>query len=229
MAKRKVHRRARKILGEEPVALVWCGLNRDIPKPPKDVHRAAGKGRLKPGHHWMVVTGMILGCAVFIPWMLLDMFGQWLDRVMDPRTRRRPAPAPDPAPRFADADNPGADDQEQSRDAASSGPDDLFDGDWNLAAGQLLLRWYGHSPNRKRLVLLTGDRVCVAASRGRRLSPTKADDFGIVAEFPHHEARVQGTPGTHTFLLAFPDGSWLRIGNLTRGADADAFLRTVSA
>ncbi|CAM5744155.1 hypothetical protein SALBM311S_09382 [Streptomyces alboniger] len=49
----------------------------------------------------------------------------------------------------------------------------IFDGDWNLTAGQLLLRWYGHSPNPKRLVLLARDRVCLAASPRRTMSPTK--------------------------------------------------------
>ena len=45
MAKRKVRRRARKILGEEPVALVWCEIHKPIPAPPKDVPDMAWAAR----------------------------------------------------------------------------------------------------------------------------------------------------------------------------------------
>ncbi|WP_333736759.1 hypothetical protein [Streptomyces sp. IBSBF 2806] len=54
MAKREVQRRVRAILGEDPTAVVRCEIRKGIPKPPADVHRAAGKGRLTPGHHWLL-------------------------------------------------------------------------------------------------------------------------------------------------------------------------------
>ncbi|MFI1177321.1 hypothetical protein [Streptomyces melanogenes] len=224
MAKRKVERRARKILGEDPVALVWCSIRKAIPTPPKDVHRAAGKGRLKKRHHWLFYVGAVLGFFIIVPWFLLDTLGKKIDWLLSSKpargrqVRRTPdgdtrVPRP---PRTVD------------RDPA----EEVFDGDWSLAAGQLLLRWYSQSPNPRRLVLLTQDRICVAASPRRRLSPTKADDFQIVTELGRHEARIEaeaGQPrGFATFRIHFADNSWLELGQLANPEDADRFLSTAS-
>jgi hypothetical protein len=80
--------------------------------------------------------------------------------------------------------------------------------------------------------MLTRDRICVAASPRRRLSPTKADDFQVVTEFTLDHARIEGDTGQPrgfaTFRLAFADGSWLELGQLGDPEDADHFLRTVS-
>ncbi|MEU6992939.1 hypothetical protein ABZ953_20055 [Streptomyces sp. NPDC046465] len=80
--------------------------------------------------------------------------------------------------------------------------------------------------------MLTGDRICVAASPRRRLSPTRADDFRTLAEFPLGQARIEGDAGQPrgfaTFRLCFQDGSWLELGRLAEPADADHFLRTVN-
>ncbi|MFE3597948.1 hypothetical protein [Streptomyces sp. NPDC059142] len=214
MAKRAVRRQARKVLGEDPVALVWCEIRKPIPTPPKDVHRAAGKGRLKPGHHWLMYVGAVVFFFVFVPAMLVDKVG---DRLLTPskwrRNRNRQAgPTPSDAPR-----NP---------------TNGIFDGDWDLTAGQLLLRWYGHSSNPKRLVMLAPDRVCVAASPRRRLSATGATDFRSVAELPLDQVRVEGEAdqprGYATFRLRFTDGSWLEVGGLAGPEDADHFLRTIN-
>ncbi|MFI6006003.1 hypothetical protein ACIA98_37410 [Streptomyces sp. NPDC051366] len=101
-----------------------------------------------------------------------------------------------------------------------------------MTAGRLLLGWYGRSPNPKRLVLLTHDRICVATSPGRRLSPTKAADFQLAAEFSAHEAHIEaeaGQPrGFATFRLRFTDGSWLELGRLAGPEDADHFLDTAA-
>ncbi|MGW2619418.1 hypothetical protein [Streptomyces sp. NPDC001500] len=217
MAKRKVHRRARKILGEDPVAMVWCEIGKPIPAPPKAVHRAAGKGRLKPRHHWLLYVGGVVFFFVVVPMMLIGKLGDVLDGQTSSgeagSTRDRAAGSG-----RRDVDDPTG---------------DIFDGDWNLTAGQLLLRWYGHSPNPKRLVMLAGDRVCVAASPRRTLSPVKADDFRTVAEFSFTEARIEaeaGRPrGFAAFRICFSDGSWLELGRLGEPEDADRFLRTVSA
>ncbi|MFF1479761.1 hypothetical protein ACFVYD_19760 [Streptomyces sp. NPDC058301] len=224
MAKRKVERRARKILGEEPAALVWCGIGKPIPKPPKDVHRAAGKGRLKARHHWLLYVGAVLGFFIIVPWFLLDMLGKkidWLLNSMPSRGRQVRRTTDD----GTDVPTPST---TPDRDPA----DGIFDGDWNLAAGQLLLRWYSQSPNSRRLVLLTQDRICVAASPRRRLSPTKADDFQIVTELGRHETRIEaetGQPrGFATFRIHFGDRSWLELGRLAAPEDADHFLRTAS-
>ncbi|NDZ78502.1 hypothetical protein G3I19_08190 [Streptomyces sp. SID10853] len=228
MAKRKVQRRARKILGEEPVALVWCEIHKPIPAPPKDVHRAAGKGRLKPRHHWLLYAGAVVFFFVIVPMMLIDKLGRTLEQLLSGQRRgRRSEPPSTPSDtRRSSRDRSPENDREQD---PTNG---VFDGDWNLTAGQLLLRWYGHSPNPKRLVMLAHDRICVAASPRRRLSPTKADDFRSVMEFPLDQARIEGEAGQPrgyaTFRIRFADGSWLETGRLGEPEDADHFLRTVS-
>ncbi|WP_328890373.1 hypothetical protein [Streptomyces sp. NBC_00316] len=215
MANRKVHRRATKVLGTEPSALVWCSVPRSIPKPPGDVHRAAGKGRLKGRHHLLVYVGAVVFCAVIIPICLIDMLGQQIDRLIEGRSRRS-----DPNRR-------------QGTPARDRGPGNgIFDGDWNLTAGQLMLRWFSQSPSPRRLVLLDRDRICVAASPRRRLAATKADDFEIVAEFRAGEARIEaeaGQPrGFAAFRIRFADGSWLELGRLAGPKGADRFLRTTA-
>ncbi|MFJ3306491.1 hypothetical protein ACIPSA_25885 [Streptomyces sp. NPDC086549] len=229
MAKRAVHRRARKILGEEPVALVWCEIHKPIPTPPKDVHRAAGKGRLKPGHHWLLYVGAVVFFFVVIPMMLIDKLEAQLERLFRVRRSRRPQAGQPQTPPDA---RPSASGRGRARDYRQDPTNGVFDGHWNLTAGQLLLRWYGHSPSPKRLVMLASDRVCIATSPRRRLSPTKADDFRTVVEFPLDQVRVEGEAGQPrgfaVFRLRFTDGSWLELGRLGEPEDADHFLRTVS-
>ncbi|MFF3889711.1 hypothetical protein [Streptomyces sp. NPDC001914] len=225
MAKRKVQRRVRSILGEDPTAVVWCEIHKRIPEPPADVHRVAGKGRLKPGHHWLLYVGAVAFFFVVVPMMLIDKLGDRLDGKRSARsTRNRPTTG-------------GRTSVDGGRGTNGRGGEDpadgVFDGDWNLTAGRLLLGWYTQSPSPKRLVMLARDRVCLAASPRRRLSPTKADDFRIVTEYPSSEVRVEseaGQPrGFATFRLCFPDGSWLELGRLAEPEDADSFLRTVNS
>ncbi|MEU9116098.1 hypothetical protein AB0D04_31115 [Streptomyces sp. NPDC048483] len=223
MATRAVHRQARKLLGEEPLAMVWCEVHKAIPKPPRPVHHAAGKQRLKPGRHWLFYVGVVAFFFIFIPMFVLDKAGEKFDRLWGERPARgQRAPQTD---RPSAARGHGTDDRDQS-----ARPDNgVFDGDWDLTAGQLLLRWYGSSPNAKRLVMLTPDRIHVAASPRRRLSPTKAHDFQIVTAFAAAEARVVGEPGQPrgfaTFRICFADGSWLELGRLAEPGDADLFLQ----
>jgi hypothetical protein len=224
MAKRKVRRRVRTILGEDPTAMVWCEIHKAIPKPPADVHRAAGRGRLKPRRHWLLYVGAVVFFFVVVPMMLIDRLGDRLGGPAEGRRSRNPGAARDRTPVDGQptTGNRGREDR----------TDGVFDGDWDLTAGRLLLRWYTQSPEPKRLVMLARDRVCVAASPRRRLSPTKADDFRIVAEYPAHEIRVEGEAGQPrgfaTFRLCFTDGSWLELGRLADPDDADSFLRRVA-
>ncbi|MFJ1646657.1 hypothetical protein [Streptomyces sp. NPDC088258] len=227
MANRKVLRRARKVLGEEPVALVWCEIHRPIPTPPKDVHRAAGKGRLTSRHHWLWYVGAVVFFFVFVPMFLIDRLGRKPDR--SPAGRGGGRTGQSPAPPDAGPSPLGRTPEGERGKGPGAG---VFDGDWSLTAGQLLLRWYSQSPNPKRLVLLGRDRVCVAASPRRQLSPTRADDFRTVAEFGLDQARIEGEAGQPrgyaTFRLRFADGSWLEVGRLAEPEDADHFLRAVS-
>ncbi|MFE0686811.1 hypothetical protein ACWGNE_01020 [Streptomyces xiamenensis] len=227
MAKGRVQRRVRKLLGEEPVALVWCEIHKPIPAPPKDVHRAAGKGRLKSRHHWLFYAGAVVFFFVVVPMILMGNLGRRLDQQLSGRSRRGQTGQPCPP----DIQRSGRG-RSRERGRGQEPTNGVFDGDWNLTAGQLLLRWYGYSPSPKRLVMLTRDRICVAASPRRRLSPTKADDFRTVMEFTLDQARIEGEAGQPrgyaTFRLAFADGSWLEMGRLGEPEDADHFLRTVS-
>ncbi|MEU0007222.1 hypothetical protein ABZ079_23815 [Streptomyces sp. NPDC006314] len=222
MAKRKVHRRARKILGEEPVALVWCGLPGDVPAPPKEAHRAAGRDRLKPGRHWLYYAGLTLAGAVVIPWFLADQLLKGIDRLPWKQVRQEQARAR--SGRAVGTRGTGGD-----RPSARKPSDNVFDGDWTLTAGQLLLRWYTQSPNSRRLLLLTRERICLAASPKRRLSPTNADDFDIVTEFTRGEARLHREPDRRHFSLCFADGSWLHLGRPAEAEDAERFLDAISA
>ncbi|MEV0849517.1 hypothetical protein AB0J21_27205 [Streptomyces sp. NPDC049954] len=211
MAKRKVHRRVRSILGEEPVALVWCGLTDDIPKPPAEVRRSVGKVRLRGRPKWpMYVLGTVF-FVVVVPFMLLDA----LERRLAGRSAGRSS-------------------SHSATAEAGPGRPPVFDGDWSRTAGQLLLGWYGHSRSAKRLVLLTrsdGFTVHLAVSPRRRLRPTRADDFAVYARFTGAEVRVEaerGQPrGFARFRLRFADGSWLELGHLAEPEDADRFLDTV--
>lgn len=226
MAKRKVQRRVRSILGEDPTAVVWCEIHKRIPRPPADVHRAAGKGRLKPGHHWLLYVGAVAFFFVVVPMMLIDKLGDRLDGTRSARSTRSRPTTGGRAPVDAGRGTSGRGGEE---DPANG----VFDGDWSLTAGRLLLGWYTQSPSPKRLVMLARDRVCLAASPRRRLSPTKADDFRIVTEYPSSEVRVEGEAGQPrgfaTFRLCFPDGSWLELGRLAEPEDADSFLRAVNS
>lgn len=76
MAKRKVQRRVRAILGEAPTAVVRCEIRKGIPKPPADVHRAAGKGRRTPGHHWLLYVEAVAFFFVVVPMMLIHRLGE---------------------------------------------------------------------------------------------------------------------------------------------------------
>lgn len=160
--------------------------------------------------------------------ILIDTLGRKLEKTMSGADRGRRS-GPPPAPPEAQRSGRGrAPEDDREPDPANG----VFDGDWNLTAGQLLLRWYSHSPSPKRLVMLARDRICVAASPRRRMSPTKADDFLSVTEFTLEQARIEGEAGQPrgyaTFRLCFADGSWLEVGRLSEPEDADHFLRTVS-
>ncbi len=221
--------------------MVWCEIHRPIPTPPRDVHRAAGRGRLKPGHHWLLYVGAVAFFFVVIPMMLISKLDTRLERLL--RSRRSSGPqagqqqAPPGARRAASTSaspsSASASARGRSRNRRQDPTNGVFDGDWTLTAGRLLLSWYGHSPNPKRLVVLGHGRVCIATSPRRRLSPTKADDFGIVAEFSLDQVRVEGEAGQPrgfaTFRLCFTDGSWLEVGRLAEPEDADHFLRAVGS
>ncbi|MGW7241681.1 hypothetical protein [Streptomyces sp. NPDC054804] len=94
------------------------------------------------------------------------------------------------------------------------GLDQVFDGDWNKAAGQLLLRWYGHSSHHSRVLVLTHDRIVLAAPP-KRVSVRQEERLRVVADIPATEAAVEDPlAGLHTsdlLRIRFSDGSWLTV------------------
>ncbi|WP_328554101.1 MULTISPECIES: hypothetical protein [unclassified Streptomyces] len=101
------------------------------------------------------------------------------------------------------------------RDAAiaEQGLDTTFDGDWNKAAGQFLLRWYGHSSHHQRFVVVAEGRIVLAAPP-KRVSVRREDRMRVVAEIPAGTAVIEDPLPSHDnrkLRIRFMDGSWLML------------------
>lgn len=104
---------------------------------------------------------------------------------------------------------------EKRRDEAivELGLDKTFDGDWNGAAGRLLLQWYSHSSHHQRLVALAGNHIVLAAPP-KRVSIRRDALMQVVDEIPAGDAvLVDPLPEFENdrLLLRFKDGSWLTL------------------
>ncbi|MEU0769132.1 MULTISPECIES: hypothetical protein [Streptomyces] len=105
---------------------------------------------------------------------------------------------------------------EKRMDAAveQRGLDNVFDGDWNGAAGQFLLRWYRHSPHHERLLFAGPDGIVLAAPP-KRVSSGRDKHAQVVARLSPDEATLEdpfsGEFETRILLIRFRDGSWLRV------------------
>ncbi|MEU2774174.1 hypothetical protein ABZ646_14840 [Streptomyces sp. NPDC007162] len=106
------------------------------------------------------------------------------------------------------------------------GLDRTFDGDWNKAAGRLLLQWYSHSSHHQRLVALAGNRILLAAPP-KRVSVRRDALMQVVTEIPISEA-VLADPlpefENNRLLLQFKDGSWLTLKTEERGSELHTYL-----
>ncbi|WKX70966.1 hypothetical protein [Streptomyces sp. XD-27] len=109
--------------------------------------------------------------------------------------------------------------------------DEVFDGDWSAAAGQLLLRWYSDSRHHTRLALLAPGRIVLAAPR-KRVWRKPARKMEIVAELPGDQATIEdplnGRWELRKFRIRFRDGSWLVLTAQTDISEIDVVLRTHS-
>ncbi|KEG40726.1 hypothetical protein DJ64_07740 [Streptomyces griseorubens] len=94
------------------------------------------------------------------------------------------------------------------------GLDNVFDGDWNGAAGKFLLRWYGHSTHHERLLFAGSDGIVFAAPV-ERVSSGRDKHAQVVARLSPDEATLEdpfsGEFETRILLIRFRDGSWLRV------------------
>jgi hypothetical protein len=191
-------------LGLEAECAAWCRITR-IPDPPADVRKAAGGTPIRPA---LIRPLGALGVALAtILWPLgallallasLEDLAEWL---LSSKERAR-------------ARARAQDDEERKKAIKSHALDQLFDGDWAAAAGQFLLRWYGHSSHPKRLLALTPDRIVLAAPP-KRVSVRQTERMVVVAEIPASQARVEdpllGVHPSDRLRIVFSDGSWLTV------------------
>ncbi|MDN3246223.1 MULTISPECIES: hypothetical protein [unclassified Streptomyces] len=189
-------------LGVTPDAGAWCEIGK-IPKPPPDVHRNAGNGALRSG---LIRPLRLLALVLASPLLLIlgfllllasgeEVLKKWL-ATGEERERLR----------IEDLDA-------KRRDTAivELGLNQTFDGDWNGAAGQFLLRWYGHSSHNKRYVALSEGRILLAAPP-KRVSFRAESRMAVVAELPTAEAELEDPLPEYEstkLLLRFKDGSWI--------------------
>ncbi|WP_150133693.1 hypothetical protein [Streptomyces hyaluromycini] len=191
-------------LGVTPDAAAWCTIGR-IPEPPDEVHRVAGSAPLRPASmRPLAMLGVTLGTPLLYIGKLLSLLGageEALKRMLSTtgeQERHRAAKL-----------------EEKRRDEAvvELGLDKTFDGDWNGAAGRLLLQWYSHSSHHQRLVALAGNRILLAAPP-QRVSVRRDAFMQVIAEIPVAEADlVDPLPAYRNdrLRLRFKDGSWLTL------------------
>ncbi|MET9409469.1 hypothetical protein ABZX90_27440 [Streptomyces sp. NPDC002935] len=106
------------------------------------------------------------------------------------------------------------------------GLDNTFDGDWDKAAGQFLLRWYGHSSHHQRFVVLTEGRIVLAAPP-KRVSVRREDRMRVVAEIPAGMAAIEDPLPAHDnrkLRVHFTDGSWLMLTTEEQRSELHMYL-----
>lgn len=106
------------------------------------------------------------------------------------------------------------------------GLDATFDGDWDRAAGQFLLRWYGHSSHHQRFVVLTEGRIVLAAPP-KRVSVRREDRMRVVAEIPAGTAVIEDPLPEYDnrkLRVQFTDGSWLMLTTEEQRSDIHMYL-----
>lgn len=107
------------------------------------------------------------------------------------------------------------------------GLDRTFDGDWNKSAARFLLSWYSHSSHHQRFVLLSEDRILLAAPP-KRVSVRREERMRVVAEIPASEAvledPLEGAYESNKLRIRFSDGSWLSLTTEEWRSDLHKYL-----
>ncbi|WP_030145330.1 hypothetical protein [Streptomyces violaceorubidus] len=191
-------------LALEADCAAWCRISK-IPEPPSEIRKAAGGAPVRPA--FIRPLGMLGVALVAVLWPVgalfallasLEDMAEWL---LSSKVRSR-------------ARARALDEEERKKAITAHALDQFFDGDWTATAGQFLLRWYGHSSHPKRLLVLTPDRVVLAAPP-KRVSVRQAERMVVVAELPASEARVEdpllGVHRSDRLRIVFADGSWLTV------------------
>ncbi|MFD4261024.1 hypothetical protein ACFWR9_26210 [Streptomyces sp. NPDC058534] len=195
---------ARSRLGIQAECAAWCRIAK-IPKPPGNLHSAAGGGPLRPALIRPLGALGMAGVGLLWPFIavlaLLSALEDLADQLLSSKDRAK-----------ARAERREAEEQRQA--IAAHALDQLFDGDWTAAAGQFLLRWYGHSSHPKRFLVLTENRIVLAAPP-KRVSIRQTERMVVVAEIPASEAQVEdpliGIHPSDRLRVRFTDGSWLTV------------------
>ncbi|MDQ1038010.1 hypothetical protein QFZ75_004426 [Streptomyces sp. V3I8] len=199
---RSTDRAARSRLGVAPDAAAWCTIGK-IPEPPTDVHREAGAGPLRPA--FLRPLGM-LGAVLVAPLMPIAMLfsllasgEEALKRLLSTEEERERARRED------------RDIERRDQIIVDQRLDHVFDGAWNAAAGQFLLRWYSHSSHHQRFVALAQDRILFAAPP-KRVSLRREERMRVVAEISAQQAVIEDPLPSYDskkLRIRFMDGSWL--------------------
>ncbi|MFJ2906150.1 hypothetical protein [Streptomyces sp. NPDC087212] len=214
---RSTERTIRDRLGVTPDAGAWCTIGK-IPEPPSAVHQAAGSGALRPAFRRPLG---LLGAVLAVPFMpiallfsLLASGEEALKRLLRTQKERDAARAADLALKRRD------------ETIVELGLDKVFDGDWNGAAGQFLLRWYSHSSHHQRFVLLAEGRLLLAAPP-KRVSVRRDERMRVVAELLPGEATLEDPLPAYesrTLRIRFTDGSWLTLATEEWNSDLHTHL-----
>ncbi|MFF5716958.1 hypothetical protein [Streptomyces buecherae] len=181
----------------------WCELG-SLPKPPPDVHAAAGNGRLRPGH---VPLGFALLMVLAAPlWaavlayalvegaltLLVAAFRPWknLKRARESWQKSRA----------------------ERKAVAEHGLDRVFDGDWGGAAGQFLLRYYTLSTHSKRLLVLVPGAIAFLGPT-ERVGFGKAKEMQVLQVLTADQAVVEAPPAglraAGVLRIRFADDTWV--------------------
>ncbi|MBC3983881.1 hypothetical protein H8N01_15250 [Streptomyces sp. AC536] len=181
----------------------WCKLD-SIPKPPPDVHAAAGNGRLRPGH---VPLGFALLMVLAAPLWAAVLAYALLEGALTLLVA-----AFRPGKNLKRARGSWRESRAERKAVAEHGLDRVFDGDWGGAAGQFLLRYYTLSTHSQRLVVLVPGAIAF-------LGPTERVGFGkgkemqVLQVLSADQAVIEGPPaGLRTagvLRLRFADDTWV--------------------
>ncbi|MFE9686012.1 hypothetical protein [Streptomyces sp. NPDC006285] len=214
---RSTDRAARGRLGVTPDAAAWCTIGK-VPEPPADIHRTAGAGPLRPA--FLRPLGM-LGAVLVAPLMPIAMLfsllasgEEALKRLLSTKEERERARAQD------------IDMERRDEAIAEQRLDHVFDGDWNAAAGQFLLRWYSHSSHHQRFVALAQGRTLFAAPP-KRVSVRREERMRVVAEIPADQASIEDPLPSYDhnrLRIRFVDGSWLALTTEEQRSDLHMYL-----
>ncbi|MGW0996720.1 hypothetical protein ACWD5V_26220 [Streptomyces sp. NPDC002523] len=204
-------------LGVTPDAAAWCTIGK-IPQPPADVHRTAGSGPLRPAFmRPLGILGVVLGAPLMGIGMVLSCLAQGeeaLQRLLSTDGGRDRARAKK------------LDIERRDQAIVELGLDKTFDGDWDGAAGHLLLQWYSHSSHHQRFVVLARDRILLAAPP-KRVSVRRDERMQVVAEIPAGDAVLEDLlPAFENdkLRLRFKDGSWLVLTSEEWRSDLHMYL-----